>query len=267
MNKKSLGEIISEDIKKKILNGEYRSGEKLPTERQLAEQYKVSRVPIRDALAILAQENIIVSKRGSGTFVTPGKSPMDSQRNDTPYLDYQIFFQESIQLRCLVEAEACRQAALHATESDIIQIQKTLFRSIDEIRRLKAGQENHFFQADAEFHLSVADASHMPFFHQCLSSIHQTISSHQYWSLKNTSPIDEVVSYHTSIFEAILSKNADRAYASMYKHLSRVKSLLPVEGAKAAPTPEEQPSPASQESPASEETPNKLPEDGGTESR
>ncbi|MCI8591196.1 MAG: FCD domain-containing protein [Lachnospiraceae bacterium] len=60
----------------------------------------------------------------------------------------------------------------------------------------------------------------------CLSSIPHILSTHQYWSLKNTTPMDEVVSYHTSIFEAILTQNAERAYQSMYRHLNRVKVLL-----------------------------------------
>ena len=226
MKKKSLGEIISEDIKKEIISGKYQAGDKLPTERELAEYYKVSRVPVREAISLLTQEDIVSVKRSSGIFVTNVPPSFSSSGKNTPYLKNEVILQESVQLRCLIESEGSRQAAVHANAEDIIQIQESLFRSIDEIRKLKAGQDHYFFQADADFHLAVANASHSDFFTNCLSAMPQIISNHQYWSLKNTTPMDEVVSYHTSIFEAILTKNPDRAYEAMYQHLSRVKKLL-----------------------------------------
>ena len=70
MKKKSLGVIISEDIKKEIISGKYQAGDKLPTERELAEYYKVSRVPVREAISLLTQEDIVSVKRSSGIFVT-----------------------------------------------------------------------------------------------------------------------------------------------------------------------------------------------------
>ena len=226
MKKKSLGEVISEDIKKEILSGKYKAGDKLPTERELAEYYKVSRVPVREAISILTREDIVSVKRSSGIFVTNIPPSFIASEQDTPYLKNEVILQESVQLRRLIESEGSRQAAIHANAEDIIQIQESLFRSIDEIRKLKAGQDNHFFQADTEFHLAVANASHSAFFAGCLSSMPQIISNHQYWSLKNTTPMDEVVSYHTAIFEAILTQNPERAYEAMYQHLSRVKKLL-----------------------------------------
>lgn len=226
MNKRPLGETIFEDIKKRIISGEYQPGDRLPTERSLADYYKVSRIPVREALAMLSKEGLVKTKRGSGTFTTDKKPVITSTEKNSPYLKQDTILLESIQLRCLIEAEASRQAALHATEEDILFVQKQLFHSIDQIRKLKAGQEHQFFQADLDFHHSVAKASHNPFFDQCLFSIPHILSTHQYWSLKNTTPMDEVVSYHTSIFEAILTQNAERAYQAMYQHLSRVKSLL-----------------------------------------
>lgn len=226
MNKRPLGETIFEDVKKRILAGEYQPGDRLPTERSLAEYYKVSRIPVREALASLSREGLVETKRGSGTFITGKKPAIVATEKSVPYLEQDAILAESIQLRCLIEAEASRQAALHATEEDILSVQKCLFRSIDQIRKLKAGQEHQFFQADRDFHHAIAKASHNPFFLQCLSSIPHILSTHQYWSLKNTTPMDEVVSYHTSIFEAILTQNAERAYQSMYQHLSRVKTLL-----------------------------------------
>ncbi len=61
---------IKQTIRTWILNKEFRAGEKIPSENQLAEKFDVSRLTVRQALAQLAQEGILTSKRGEGTFVT-----------------------------------------------------------------------------------------------------------------------------------------------------------------------------------------------------
>ena len=93
MKKKSLGEIISEDIKKEIISGKYQAGDKLPTERELAEYYKVSRVPVREAISLLTQEDIVSVKRSSGIFVTNVPPSFISSGKNTPYLKNEVILQ------------------------------------------------------------------------------------------------------------------------------------------------------------------------------
>ncbi|MFA9380590.1 MAG: FadR/GntR family transcriptional regulator [Acetanaerobacterium sp.] len=226
MKKTSLGDMILEDIKKKILVGEYPFGVKLPNERELAEQYKVSRIPVRQAISVLADEGILEVRRGVGTFVRQIGQNILTDEISAPYLNNQVIIDETLNIRRLVEAEAAKQAAINATDEDIGRIQEALFNTIDEIRKLKARQHSNFFEVDFKFHLIVAEATHNVFFVECIKAISSIVSSHQYWSLKVTNPTDEVISYHTAIFEAIISRDPERAHNSMYKHLSRVSELL-----------------------------------------
>ena len=62
-------EIIIDDIKSMILRGELKQGDRVPSERELAEKFNVSRVPIREALKILEYMGIIDSTQGDGTYV------------------------------------------------------------------------------------------------------------------------------------------------------------------------------------------------------
>ena len=92
----SLYYMIYSDIKQRILDGEYKSGDKLPCEADLEKLYKASRAPVRQALAILEQEAYIVRLQGKGTFVSDRKQqsrwllcsgfPEDMMEKDFDYL-------------------------------------------------------------------------------------------------------------------------------------------------------------------------------------
>ena len=137
-----------------------------------------------------------------------------------------VILLETIHVRKLLESEAAAQAAKNIRKDEIDDLEKALITTIQEIRKLKTGQDNDFFQADAKFHRLILRASHNPVFEQCLEAMPNIMSLHQYWSLKMTTPMDEVVTYHCSIFENILIHNEAGAREAMMAHLSRVEELL-----------------------------------------
>ena len=65
-------EQIADQIEQRILNGELRSGDRLPTERVLAEQFQASRTAVREAMKILAQKGLVDMRPGRGTIVIDG---------------------------------------------------------------------------------------------------------------------------------------------------------------------------------------------------
>ena len=65
------------------------------------------------------------------------------------------------------------------------------------------------------------------------------VLSHQFWSLKYTTPRDEVVSFHTQIYESILDENETKAYEAMKMHLSRVEALITMRSEKSSEEGEE----------------------------
>ena len=67
-------ERIAEQIEQLILNGELRSGDRLPTERELAEQFQASRTAVREAMKTLAQKGLVNMRPGRGTIVIDGTS-------------------------------------------------------------------------------------------------------------------------------------------------------------------------------------------------
>lgn len=228
MKNNNANRMILDDMKAKILRGEYPVGSKLPSERELSEYYNVSRIPVREALKALSDMGILEIKRGAGTFVKSTANAMqngEKEQTET-FMQPDVILLETIHVRKLLESEAAAQAAKNIRKDEIDDLEKALITTIQEIWKLKTGQDNDFFQADAKFHRLILRASHNPVFEQCLEAMPNIMSLHQYWSLKMTTPMDEVVTYHCSIFENILIHNEAGAREAMMAHLSRVEELL-----------------------------------------
>ena len=66
---------IENDIKDKIISGEYQAGQMLPSESKFCEMYQVSRVTVRNAISDLVEQGILIRKHGKGTFVENQKIP------------------------------------------------------------------------------------------------------------------------------------------------------------------------------------------------
>ncbi len=232
MARARLSDDIFNDLKNKIILGTYKINSKLPPERQLAEHYSTSRIPVRDAIRRLTEQGFIKTTPGSGSVVISQGSPSfdsgeDSSIEEGPVEigDTRVLL-ESIRLRCLIESEAARLAAVNRTTEDIKKIQSALFESINEIRKLKLKESNSFFEADRMFHRAILEASKSQFLLDAIDSMPLLMLCHQFWSLKYTTPRDEVVSFHTQIYESILDENETKAYEAMKRHLSRVESLI-----------------------------------------
>ncbi len=226
MSKINISNIVVDNIKRDILVGKYKKGDKLADERTLSEQYGVSRMTIRKALVALRDEKILLTRHGVGTFIENVNQNLLAKKEVNYFLYNEKLIMESLKSRVLVEVEGCGLAAQNATPDDIDMLQKKLFLTIDEIKKLRMGQDNQFFESDLTFHQSIAIASHNSFFPEYLSIIEESISLHQFLSLQVSEPTDEVITYHTAIYGAIISKDAERARNTMQQHLDRVVRLV-----------------------------------------
>ena len=223
MGRKRLSDDIYEDLEKKILNGYYNISDRLPSERELADMYNTSRIPIRSALARLRESGYIRTLPGSGTMIlSQGAGDRDElSRVISQGGQYNPGFiiAETIHLRALLEAEGARKAAQNRDADDIKQIQAALFKSIEEMRKFKMGDSNAFLKADY--------ASKDPLLLSCFDAMRETITFHQYWSLQHLSLSPQPpVAFHTLIYESILGESETEAYESMKSHLMSVYEVL-----------------------------------------
>jgi DNA-binding FadR family transcriptional regulator len=107
---------VTEQLKHAILLGQFQTGEKMPPERELAEQFQVSRVAIRESLRVLENAGFLTTRPGAagGTFVTDLTFEHLSNAFIDLFLAEKISIPELVHVRVLVEPEIARLAALHA---------------------------------------------------------------------------------------------------------------------------------------------------------
>lgn len=217
---------IVDKIKRSIINGEFKIGERLPTELQLAEMFGVSRVPVREALRSLRQAGFLVTKHGIGTFVNIVTPDVLGNEFGTFMFLQDRSIVETLQLRRVLEVESARLAATHASDHDIRKIREYEALAKEEMGKLRDGKDNSFFAADLKFHVAVAEASQNGIYVRFINSIHETLHFHQFLSLRETRDHDEVVRYHRNICEAIVERDPERASSTMDLHIKRVEELI-----------------------------------------
>ncbi len=152
----TISQHIVQDLHQKILNKSYKSGQRLPTERELAVLYGVSRIPVREALKTLAQQGLVEIKHGSGNYVTV----IDESKLAEQICQY-IFMSggkpnDIVHLWQIMQAESAKYAADFRTDSDI-----ALFRRLHELcvipaEPAPAEKLEIFFEADKQFHVAIA---------------------------------------------------------------------------------------------------------------
>jgi DNA-binding FadR family transcriptional regulator len=212
-----LADRIYSDILNSIMEGEFKEGDRLLTEHALAERFATSRPTVREALARLRADGIIVTRRGSGTIV--GRRPDPDVRRFAP-LETLSDIRRCYEFRVVMEAGAAELAAIKAEEDDIRAIQAAW----DQLECVVEAQQGIGAQDDFAFHLAVARASRNRFFITMLSSIEEQIvvsmNLSRNLSLVKTMERQRLVQReHLEVLEAIRARDSARAGRAMKAHL------------------------------------------------
>lgn len=149
----SVTDQVYDRLRLRLVHGEWKPGDRLPSENELAVSLGVSRITVRQALQRLVTLGLLETKFGEGTFVkvyTPGM--MMQQLLPAIYLKENSLL-EVIEFRRLLEVPAAELAAQKAEEKDI----DALSAIYDRMQSLHAGGGIEFFRADLDFHLEMAE--------------------------------------------------------------------------------------------------------------
>lgn len=167
-----LSETVAETLRVLILAGELSPGEKLPAEQSLAEQFGVSRNVIREALRRLNEQGLAEVRHGAGIFVSaPDQETVVSAFARYVHLHYGKEQVASIyEARALLEPQIAALAAERATLEDIAALDETYERM-----QRNTGEPEAWSQADLDFHLVMADATHNPILPLLLRSLTETL--------------------------------------------------------------------------------------------
>ena len=209
----SRGELAA-DLEARICGGELPAGTRLPSERQLAERYGVSRPIVREALRTLVERGLVEVLPARGSFVR-GARPTDAAGVlDAHYRRSQATPRDLVEARTMLECTAAALAAERATADDLEQIDAALAR----FDRASSVVERARY--DLVFHLAVARAAHNPVIETMFGSITGLTVELMLRSLSDRAVTDASVPYHTEIRDAIGARNPQRARQAMMQHLT-----------------------------------------------
>ena len=208
-------EAIVDQLTSLILEGVIVPGEKLPSERELCEQFGVGRNSVREATRSLESARLVETRQGEGTFVTANPVSMVHVISDKVSSDAESGIHHLFEARMILEPQIAALAAERVTEAELEKLEDTLRRQHDEVEGGGLG-----LREDTEFHLGLAEAAKNQFLHHLLSSLLNSLIEIRERSLRR----DESVRLrsweaHQNILAAVSEKDRNRATAGMISHL------------------------------------------------
>ena len=212
-----LYERIARQLAKAIEDGVYEVGQRLPSERELAQSFEVSRPTVREAIIALELDGMVDVRLGSGVYVTNRRPPAGEEhvKDIGPF--------ELLEARRAIEGEACALAALRIDDEQLEQLSSL----IEEMRADNRHNEILLSEdADRRFHELIATSTQNSAIIAAVQMLwdararspqsHMLDDKNRAIGLKP--PIDE----HTLIVRALKRCDPDAARAAMHKHLTRV---------------------------------------------
>ena len=214
-------EQVAVQIEKRILDGELRSGDRLPTERDLAEQFKVSRTAVREAMKILAQKGLVDMRPGRGTIVIDGSN---AAMQDSIDLVMKLKLGEVggsdnlTEVRAILETEIAALAAARATEKEIAAMSEAV-GVMDE----SLGNADAFIAADNHFHEALAQATQNALILILVNSIVNLLSEQRKQIFETEGGPQRGQFHHRRILASVIARDSEAARAAMRAHLLQVR--------------------------------------------
>lgn len=201
-------------IKKMIISGELRAGQRLPAERELAASLGVSRPSMREAIRALTALNIIESRHGDGTYVSSLEPELLSEPIDFLLQVNADSLVALFEARRELESGIAALAAERATELELAELEdfvKSGHALIDDVEA--------FIEHDVEFHARIRRAARSPIFASLLSSV-ETLSLE---SRRRTAQTEAVrarsLRDHHRLVKVLRARDSNLARQAMLEHL------------------------------------------------
>ncbi|MBR7796611.1 MAG: FadR/GntR family transcriptional regulator [Bacillota bacterium] len=222
---KKIYEQVADSLIDMIKSGQLKPGDKLDSVEQLAKNFDVGRSAIREALSGLRSMGLVEMHQGEGTYVKTFDPKRFTLPVSTAFLMKQNDVKELYQVRKILEVGTAGFAASSYQEANLIQMQKAL-----DVMRNAKGNDVLAESADTDFHIAIAQATHMDLLINLMGSVSElmseTIREARRLLLYSEDRADALLAEHERIYQAIKNRQPDRARDYMYDHLEKVEKLL-----------------------------------------
>jgi DNA-binding FadR family transcriptional regulator len=216
-----LYEQISQTLAKAIAGGEYELGQRLPSERELAQSFGVSRPTVREAIIALELDGLVEVRLGSGVYVMNRLPPSGSEgaKDIGPF--------ELLEARRAIEGEVCALAALRIDDAQLRQLSELIAEMRDDNKHNEILMSE---EADRRFHELIASSTQNSGMIAAVQMLWDARARSPQSHLMDDKvrarglkpPIDE----HTAIVRALKRRDPEAARAAMHEHITRVMEGL-----------------------------------------
>lgn len=213
-------DVLAEAIRSQIEEGALGPGAKLPSEREIAERYRLSRNTVREALRELETVGLVYRRPGSGTYVSeePSLAFSSSLANGAGAGDS---MNHVMDLRLVIEPGIAKRAAIRARG------QAAKLRSILDAAAEEAARQNPsnatLRDLDVEFHAELARLSLNPLLTELLAMSNDLMAPSRADPFLTLERVRSSVTWHRRIFEAVMARDGDAAFSAMEQHLIDIK--------------------------------------------
>ncbi len=196
---RALYQEVAELLRQRIFNRELTPGSWID-ELKLAEEYGISRTPLREALKVLATEGLVTMKLRRGAYVTEV-----SERDLT----------DVYHLLALLESDAAGVVASQATDAQLKELQ-TLHHELEK----SVGHREKFFQINERFHMRLLEIADNRWRDQMVADLRKVMKLNRHNSLLKSGRIEESLAEHQAIMNALLTRDSKASTNAMQTHFS-----------------------------------------------
>lgn len=202
LNNRPLYEDVADRLREQIFSKQLASGSWLD-EQSLADQFGISRTPMREAIKVLASEGLVTIKMRRGAYVT------EVARTDLE----QIFT-----ILSLLEGQAAKETATKATEAELNMLDHLHHR----LEKAAADRDiEQFFEINVKFHELIQEIAGNRWMNGVIADLRKVLKLHRRDSLTSSGRLQNSLVEHREILRSILKRDEEAAELAMRKHLAR----------------------------------------------
>lgn len=214
-------ESILEHLRQQVEDGVLKPGDKLPSERKLAERFHVGRSSVRDAIRILEVRGIVKPRQGGGTVVQSFSSDALVAELANTLVRKRALVQELMAVRCMLEPLLAARAAAHASPEQIEHLEDILRRQHNKLKRGEMAVEE-----DTEFHSEIARAADNRVMLAVLDTLVNLLTETRRRFLQDQERAKSSLAGHRLLLRAIRRREPAAAEAAMRKHIRSVEAII-----------------------------------------
>jgi DNA-binding FadR family transcriptional regulator len=226
LKKPPLSQEVERQLRESIIEGVFKPGEKLPSERELVEQFQVSRVTVREALKNLERSGLIESRRGgnAGAYVCELNADAITENFLNLVRLGRATFNDLIEARIFIEPNTARAAALKRTSKNIADL-KQLLDTATELTETSCRQARLL---NVSFHCEISKISQNPiviFITESITHAYSEILIEKTSRTVGKEDVLELVRQHQEILKAIIDMDGAAAHEKTRLHLENTRRM------------------------------------------